>query len=143
MIVLAIKSSGEQTSVSIILNDEVISFSMIHPRKERPNWEILLNNIGMNSTFDIKDIDLFAFANNQNSFTATRSVASYMKGLAVALKKPLISVEDESSKHEKVFNIAKKAKEIFLRDGADSVSFDPKNANPSYEDDIQFKKLNE
>tara|TARA_B100000941_G_C28158589_1_gene376160 strand:- start:62 stop:493 length:432 start_codon:yes stop_codon:yes gene_type:complete len=143
MIVLAIKSSGEQTSVSIILNDEVISFSMIHPRKERPNWEILLNNIGLNSIFDIKDIDLFAFANNQNSFTATRSVASYMKGLAVALKKPLISVEDESSKHEKVFNIAKKAKEIFLRDGADSVSFDPKNANPSYEDDIQFKKLNE
>ena len=143
MKVLAIKSSGEQTSVSIILNDEVISFSMIHPRKERPNWEILLNNIGLNSIFDIKDIDLFAFANNQNSFTATRSVASYMKGLAVALKKPLISVEDESSKHEKVFNIAKKAKEIFLRDGADSVSFDPKNANPSYEDDIQFKKLNE
>ena len=76
MIVLAIKSSGEQTSVSIILNDEVISFSMIHPRKERPNWEILLNNIGLNSIFDIKDIDLFAFANNQNSFTATRSVAS-------------------------------------------------------------------
>ena len=143
MIVLAIKSSGEQTSVSIILNDEVISFSMIHPRKERPNWEILLNNIGLNSIFDIKDIDLFAFANNQNSFTATRSVASYMKGLAVALKKPLISVEDESSKHEEVFNIAKKAKEIFLRDGANSVSFDPKNANPSYEDDIQFKKLNE
>ena len=143
MIVLAIKSSGEQTSVSIILNDEVISFSMIHPRKERPNWEILLNNIGLNSIFDIKDIDLFAFANNQNSFTATRSVASYMKGLAVALKKPLISVEDESSKHEVVFNIAKKAKEIFLRDGADCASFDPKNANPSYEDDIQFKKLNE
>ena len=100
-------------------------------------------NIGLNSTFDIKDIDLFAFANNQNSFTATRSVASYMKGLAVALKKPLISVEDESSKHEEVFNIAKKAKEIFLRDGADSVSFDPKNANPSYDDDIKFKKLNE
>ena len=116
---------------------------MTHQRKERPNWEILLKNIGLNSTFDIKDVDLFAFANNQNSYTATRSVASYLKGLAFALKKPLISVEDESSKHEEVFNVAMKAKEIFLRDGAESVSFDPKNANPSYEDDIQFKKLNE
>ena len=143
MKILAIKSSGDRTSISVMLNDEINSFSMDHDRKDRPNWAMLLENIGHNTIFNLDEIDLFAFANNQNSFTSTRSVASYMKGLAVALKKPLISVEDESTKDMEIFNIAKKAKEIFLRDGADYVSFDPKNANPSYEDDIQFKKLNE
>ena len=96
MKILAMKSSGDRTSVSVVLNDEINSYSMTHERKERPNWEMFLSNIGLNKTFTLKEIDLFAFANNQNSYTATRTIASYMKGLAVALEKPLISIKDEN-----------------------------------------------
>ena len=47
-----------------------------------------------NRNFELKDIDLFAFGNSQNSYTATRSIASYMKGIAVALGKPLIVIDE-------------------------------------------------
>ena len=74
MKILAMKSSGDRTSVSVVLNDEINSCSMTHQRKERPNWEMFLSNIGLNKTFTLKEIDLFAFANNQNSYTATRTI---------------------------------------------------------------------
>lgn len=143
MKILAMKSSGDRTSVSVILNDEINSFSMIHERKERPNWEMFLDNVGLNKTFTLKEINVFAFANNQNSYTATRTIASYMKGLAVALNKPLISIEDESKDNLQADSIALKAREMFEKKGDDSAEFDPRNANPSYKEDVKFKKLNE
>jgi len=143
MKVLAMKSSGDRTSVSVILNDEINSFSMMHERKERPNWEMFLDNVGLNKTFTLKEINVFAFANNQNSYTATRTIASYMKGLAVALNKPLISIEDEPKDNLEADSIALKARDIFEKKGNDSSEFDPSNANPSYEEDVKFKKLNE
>ena len=143
MKILAMKSSGDRTSVSVILNDEINSFSMIHERKERPNWEMFLDNVGLNKTFTLKEINVFAFANNQNSYTATRTIASYMKGLAVALNKPLISIEDELEDNLEADSIAVKAKEIFEKKRNDNTEFDPRNANPSYKEDIKFKKLNE
>lgn len=143
MKVLAMKSSGDRTSVSVMLNDEINSFSMMHERKERPNWEMFLDNVGLNKTFTLKEINVFAFANNQNSYTATRTIASYMKGLAVALNKPLISIEDEPTDNLEADSIALKAKEMFEKKGNDRTEFDPRNANPSYEEDVTFKKLNE
>tara|TARA_Y100000996_G_scaffold251857_1_gene198158 strand:- start:1740 stop:2171 length:432 start_codon:yes stop_codon:yes gene_type:complete len=143
MKILAMKSSGDRTSVSVVLNDEINSYSMTHQRKERPNWEMFLSNIGLNKTFTLKEIDLFAFANNQNSYTATRTIASYMKGLAVALEKPLISIKDENIDDFDADSIALKAKEIFLKEGVDFTKFNPKDANPSYEEKTKFKKLNE
>ena len=82
MKILAIKSSGDRTSISVMLNDEINSFSMDHDRKDRPNWEMLLENIGHNTIFNLDEIDLFAFANNQNSYTATRIISSYLKGIS-------------------------------------------------------------
>lgn len=143
MKILAIKTSGDHTSVSVILNDEINSFSMMHERKERPNWEMFLDNVGLNKTFTLKEINVFAFANNQNSYTATRTIASYMKGLAVALNKPLISIEDEPTDNLEADSIALKAKEMFEKKGNDRTEFDPRNANPSYKEDVKFKKLNE
>ena len=51
MKILAIKTSGDHTSVSVILNDEINSFSMTHDRKERPDWNFFLANIGHKRTF--------------------------------------------------------------------------------------------
>ena len=143
MNILAMKSSGDRTSVSVVLNDEINSYSMTHQRKERPNWEMFLSNIGLNKTFTLKEIDLFAFANNQNSYTATRTIASYMKGLAVALEKPLISIKDENIDDFDADSTALKAKEIFIKEGFDLTKFNPKDAHPSYEEKTKFKKLNE
>ena len=61
MKVLAMKSSGDRTSVSVMLNDEINSFSMMHERKERPNWEMFLDNVGLNKTFTLKEINAVSY----------------------------------------------------------------------------------
>ena len=48
MNILAFQSSGDQTSVSIMLDDEINSFNYKHNRKDRPNWNMFLENIGLN-----------------------------------------------------------------------------------------------
>ena len=141
MKILSIKTSGDHTSVCVILNDEINSFSMTHDRKERPDWNFFLANIGHKRTFSLKDIDLFAYANSQDSYTATRTVASYLKGIAVALSKPLIAVED--NKNFEADMVAKIAKKNFLAVDKNCEQFDPNNANPLYKQESTFKKLDE
>ncbi len=143
MNILAIKSSGDRTSISIIMNDQINSYSMTHERKERPDWNLFLSNIGHNKSFVLEEIDLFAFANAQNSYTATRTVASYMKGLAVGLNKPLISIKDLDSDDFEADSVAKLAKQEFLTSDQDCKVYDPSFANPSYEELANFKKLDE
>ncbi len=139
MKILAIKSSGDRTGISLMLNDEINSFTMDHDRKDRPNWDMFLDNIGHKKIFNLSEIDLFAFENNQNSFTATRITASFLKGIAIALKKPLISIEDNLDIEDLVII----AKEKFLSAEDADKKFDPKNVNPTYEEDVKFRKLNE
>ena len=139
MKILAIKSSGDRTGISLMLNDEINSFTMNHDRKDRPNWDMFLDNIGHKKIFNLSEIDLFAFENNQNSFTATRITASFLKGIAIALNKPLISIENNLDIEELVII----AKEKFLSAEDAHKRFDPKNVNPTYEEDIKFRKLNE
>ena len=55
MKILAIKTSGDHTSISVILNDEINSFSMTHDRKERPDWNLFLANIGHKRTFSLNN----------------------------------------------------------------------------------------
>ena len=93
MNVLAIQSSGNETSLCVILGDDVLEYSINHERKDRPNWQEMLSQIGLDSFFSMADIDIFAYANNEDSYTATRSVASYLKGISSALKKPLITID--------------------------------------------------
>ncbi len=143
MKILAIKSSGDRTGISLMLNDEINSFTMDHGRKDRPNWNLFLDNIGYKKIFNLAEIDLFAFENNQNSFTATRIAASYLKGIATALKKPLISIEDNSDNNLDVEELVIIAKEKFLSAECADKRFNPKNVNPTYKEDVKFRKLNE
>ena len=141
MNVLAIKSSGDHTSVSVILDEDINTYSMSHERKERPDWNLFLSNVGYKKSFNLEDIDLFAFANSQNSYTATRTIAPFLKGMAVGLEKPLIVINDNSEVLD-ADEVAKKAKQTFLASGSDRKKFDPNLANPTY-DETNFKKLNE
>ena len=141
MNILAIKSSGDHTSISVILNEEINTFSMSHERKERPDWDLFLSNIGHKKTFILKDIDLFAFANSQHSYTATRTIATFMKGIAVGIDKPLIVITDKGEAFD-AGEVAKEAKQNFLDSGLDHKKFDPNLANPTYHE-TNFKKLDE
>ena len=143
MKVLAMNSSGDKTSISVILDDEINSFTMSHERKERPNWDMFLDYVGHNQTFTLKEIDLFAFGNNQNSYTATRTIASYLKGLAIALEKPLISIDCASGNDIEADDIAMTAKEKYIKADYKKDLFDPAEANPSYKEDLKFKKIHE
>ena len=140
MKILALKSCGDETAISVMLDKEINSFSMSHNRKDRPNWDTFLENIGLNKIFNLNEIDLFIYADSQNSYTATRTVASYLKGVSVALNKPLMVVKDNSTDVIKADSIAKIAKEQLKKDIPSMEDFDPGDANPSYPKDPGFKK---
>ena len=100
--------------------------------KDRPNWLEMLSQIGLDSFFSIDDIDIFAYANNEDSYTATRSVASYLKGISSALKKPLIAIDDDETNTISSDLVAKMLIQKFKDSGMKSDLFDSKNANPTY-----------
>ena len=78
-----------------------------------------------------------------SSYTATRSIASYLKGVAVACKKPLIVIEDDNSVFLESSDVAKLAKDKFDKNNQDVARFDPNFANPIYKTDTTYKKINE
>jgi hypothetical protein len=143
MKVLAIQSSGDQTSICLINNEDVLTFSQKHQRKERPDWNKMLIKIGLKRLFNLDEICLFAFANSSSSYTATRSIATYMKGLAIALKKPLIAVSSDDIDELYADSIGKLALLQYKNSGLKPEMFNPKNANPMYSQELQYKKVNE
>jgi hypothetical protein len=143
MRVLAIQSTGDQTSVSVINNDDILTYSLDHERKDRPDWNKMLQNIGLGMSFTLNDIDLFAYANSTGSYTATRSVASYLKGISVALNQPLMAISANNIDELSADSIAKLALDQFKQSDYDKLCFDPDEANPIYASDPQYKKINE
>ncbi|MDB2447987.1 hypothetical protein N9Z34_03955 [Gammaproteobacteria bacterium] len=143
MNVLAIQSSGNETSLCVILGDDVLEYSISHERKDRPNWQEMLSQIGLDSFFSMADIDIFAYANNEDSYTATRSVASYLKGISSALKKPLITIDANNINTISSNLVAKNAIQKFKDSGMQSDLFDSKDANPTYALETKYKKINE
>jgi tRNA A37 threonylcarbamoyladenosine modification protein TsaB len=143
MNILAIQSSGNSTSLCVILKDDVLEYSIKHERKNRPNWSEMLLNIGLDSFFSLKDIDIFAYANDEGSYTATRSVASFLKGVSSALRKPLLIIDVDKTNNISSDVIAKQAYQKFIDSGMEANLFKPKNANPTYQVETKYKKINE
>ena len=143
MNILAIQSSGNSTSLCVILKDDVLQYSINHDRKDRPNWLEMLSQIGLDSFFSIDDIDIFAYANDEGSYTATRSVASFLKGISSALNKPLITIEVDETNNISSDLIAKEARQKFIDSGMKADLFKPNNANPTYTVETQYKKIHE
>ena len=143
MNILGFHSSGNQTSVSIMIDMEVNSFKCSHERKERPDWRMFLDKVGVNREIQLKDIDVFAFLDCQSSYTATRTIASYLKGIATALEKPLVVIDDNSEIELDSSDVVKLAKEKFLNANSNVDQFHPSLANPSYSLDTKYKKIND
>ena len=66
MNVLAIKSSGDHTSISIMMNEEINSYSMKHARKERPDWNLFRGTIYQNDTVWLVVVFLHATKTSNN-----------------------------------------------------------------------------
>ena len=143
MNVLAIQSSGKETSLCVILGDDVLEYSISHERKDRPNWQEMLSQIGLDSFFSMADIDIFAYANTEDSYPATSSVASYLKGISSALKKPLMAIDAGDTNTISSDLVAKSAIQKFKDSGMKSDLFDSKDANPTYALETKYKKINE
>ena len=143
MNVLAIHSSGNKTSLCIIFKDDILEYSVKHERKDRPNWSDMLDNIGLNSFFTMDAIDIFAYANSSGSYTATRSVAAYLKGVSSALQKPLLVIDSENIDDVSSDMVAKEALKDFMESQGENNAFNPEDANPIYISDPQYKKINE
>lgn len=143
MNVLAIQSSGDQTSICAIIKDDIIQYSINHERKERPNWSKMLLSLGQDSFFDLEEIDIFAYANNSGSYTATRSVAAYLKGIASAVSKPLIVIDSDDIDSLNADDVAKKALAKYINSNEQSGDFTADKANPIYASIPQYKKINE
>ena len=127
MKLLAIYSSGDSSSIALIYEDEILSYSKIHARKERPNWNNLLSSVGINKQIHISEIDCFAFGRGPGSYTGIRSLASFMKGLSWTQKKPLIGISNLQSiayqANNEVINTQYNVINVALKSDLDEVYF--------------------
>ena len=103
MNILSIDTSGDSSSISSKIGDDLLSFQISHQRKERPDWENFLNHIGIFSNDDIKRFDLLVFGRGPGSYTAIRSSATFLKAISHTNKIPLMAVSNMESLAYKYF----------------------------------------
>ena len=93
MNILAIDSTGNKTSVASKIGDDLLSLGVSHNRKDRPDWQDLLARINVSSD-DLQNIDLFTFGQGPGSYTSIRSVATFLKAIALIHQKPLMPLSN-------------------------------------------------
>ena len=121
MKILSLDVSGSYSSISLLNNDEVNTFTQTHDRKDRPDWDKLFSSIGFDSTKDFDSLDGMAFARGPGSYTALRITASFLKAIAEVKKLPLIAISNlESVAHEASNWIDKIETKIYVAIEADT-----------------------
>ena len=112
MNILSIDTSGDSSSISSKIGDDLLSFQISHQRKERPDWENLLNHIDIFSNEDIKRFDLLVFGRGPGSYTAIRGSATFLKAISHTNKIPLMAVSNMESLAYKYFQNNKATDDI-------------------------------
>jgi tRNA threonylcarbamoyladenosine biosynthesis protein TsaB len=121
MKILSLDVSGNYSSISLLNDDEVNTFTQTHDRKDRPDWDKLFSSIGFDSTKDFDSLDGMAFARGPGSYTALRITASFLKAIAEVKKLPLIAISNlESVAHEASHWIDKIEAKIYVAIEADT-----------------------
>ena len=101
MKILSLDVSGNYSSISLLNDDEINTFSQTHDRKERPDWDKLFARIGFDSKKGFDTLDGLAFACGPGSYTALRITASFLKAIAEVKELPLIAISNlESIAHQ-------------------------------------------
>jgi tRNA threonylcarbamoyladenosine biosynthesis protein TsaB len=101
MKILSLDVSGNYSSISLLNDDEINTFTQTHDRKERPDWDKLFARIGFDSKQGFDELDGLAFACGPGSYTALRITASFLKAIAEVKELPLIAISNlESIAHQ-------------------------------------------
>ena len=101
MKILSFDVSGNYSSISLLHDDEVNTFTQTHDRKDKPDWDKLFTSIGFDSKEGFESLDGLAFACGPGSYTALRITASFLKAIAEVRKLPLVAISNlESIAHE-------------------------------------------
>ncbi len=90
--ILSIETTTNICSVSLFNNDEIISLKEDNNRKHSSLLGYFVNDIFQSTSFDVKDLDSIAISNGPGSYTGLRIGLSFAKGMAYALKKPIIPI---------------------------------------------------
>ena len=101
MKILSFDVSGNYSSISLLHDDEVNTFTETHDRKDKPDWDKLFTSIGFDFKKGFENLDGLAFACGPGSYTALRITASFLKAIAEVKKLPLMAISNlESIAHE-------------------------------------------
>ena len=93
MNIIAIDTSTDWCGISLFEKNECIrSFQECIPRKHSEVLPEFFQSIMKESSFEINDLDAVAVSIGPGSFTGLRIGLGFAKGLAYALKKPLVPV---------------------------------------------------
>lgn len=93
MRILALDSSGLVASVAVVEEDNLIGEYTIHYKKTHSQTLLpMLDELTGILELDLKSVDAIAVAAGPGSFTGLRIGSSTAKGLAMAMKKPIVEV---------------------------------------------------
>lgn len=93
MKILGVDSSGTVASVAIVENDIVIAEYTVNYKKTHSQTLLpMLDEIVKMSELDLETIDAIAVAAGPGSFTGLRIGSATVKGLGLALEKPIVEV---------------------------------------------------
>ena len=90
--ILSIETTTNICSVSLFNNDEIISLKEDNNRKHSSLLGHFVDDIFQSTNFNIKDLDSIAISIGPGSYTGLRIGLSFAKGMAYALKKPIIPI---------------------------------------------------
>ena len=93
MKILAIDTSGPNCSVALLDEEKIIAnFNINIGRTHSETLLPLVDELSKFTNIELKDIDLFACSVGPGSFTGIRIGIATIKGFAISLNKPVISV---------------------------------------------------
>lgn len=93
MKVLGIDSSGMVAGVALVQDEiKIAEYSVNYKKTHSQTLMLMLDEIVKMTELELKDIDAIAVAAGPGSFTGLRIGAATVKGLGMALEKPIISV---------------------------------------------------
>lgn len=93
MKILALDSSGIVASVAVVEDDTLLAEYTVNYKKTHSQTLLpMLDEVAKMTELDLSTIDAIAVAAGPGSFTGLRIGSATAKGLALALKKPLVAV---------------------------------------------------
>ena len=93
MIILAVHSTSAQLGVGVVSDDVVLAESILPPGREHlENLALMINDVIERTGVRLKNIDGFGVALGPGSFSGIRIGLATIKGMALALRKPVAGI---------------------------------------------------